>query len=146
MHSGKLNSTQLNCLVQLSSVQFPLCSEPATSCDDRRRQVLDCQEPATVQCTGGNWTELNWAIQFSSVFRCALGSTDGWADRRLPSQWRNVHYVLRSLKTKTLQKLITANFISKVFTVAPFINFPWSLLQAFREHCDTERHWRYSTA
>ena len=31
MHSEKLNSTQLNCSVQLS---FPLCIEPATTCDD----------------------------------------------------------------------------------------------------------------
>jgi len=41
----ELNSTQLNSSVQFS---FPLCIEPATTCDDWRRPspFLDCEEPA----------------------------------------------------------------------------------------------------
>jgi len=111
----ELNSTQLNCWVEFSSVftcalnwrrpatirrrnwrssQFLhnrgtlswICQSitgrnPATSCDDwRRRRRAGRRSSSPVQCTGENWTELNWTIQFSwvelsSVFRCALGFT-----------------------------------------------------------------------
>jgi len=56
MRSGKLNSIQLNWTkldrsVQFSGVEFsfPLCSEPATSCDDRRRflTVKNRRRPST---------------------------------------------------------------------------------------------------
>jgi len=108
MHSGKLNSTQLDWTGSFSSVQFsfPLWIEPATSCDDRpavagrrssspvfvqrqtlrwlaksmprfwrtcdvrqfrRRIVADRCRSSPVQCTAGNWTELNDPVQLSSV-------------------------------------------------------------------------------
>jgi len=98
MHSGKLNWTELDRSVQFSWVQFsfPVCIEPATSCDDRRssspvfvqRQTShwladsrgcapDCEEPATtanfvsesspVQCTAENLTELNSSVELSWV-------------------------------------------------------------------------------
>jgi len=114
--------TELNWTRSFSWVQFsfPLCTEPATSCDDRRRpsQVLDSQKPSQLvagfrpstdialigrftsvsrlwrTCDDRRFlrrivagrrrfnaqreTELNWAvqlssIQFTSVSRCTLG-------------------------------------------------------------------------
>ena len=90
----ELNWTRLNCSVQFS---FPLCIEPTTTCDDSRRlgdeiggrrrffTVKNLRRPSSVVAahrrfsaqreTELNSTELNWTIQFSSVFRCTLGFT-----------------------------------------------------------------------
>jgi len=125
MHSGKLNSTQLNCTELDRSVEFSSVfrcalnrrraaptvagswqSRPGdTAVASRRssspvvvqRQTLhwlaDSRESASivknlrrppisspnrrgssqVQYTAGNWTERNSSVEFSSVFRCALG-------------------------------------------------------------------------
>ena len=89
----KLNRTQLNSTELDRSVQFsfPLCIEPATSCDDRWRQsqVLsrlwrNCDDHQfrrgssrivvrSMHSGKLNWTELNSSVEFSSVFRCEFG-------------------------------------------------------------------------
>jgi len=94
MHSGKLNWTELDRSFQFSWVQFsfPLCIEPATSCDDRRRPltVKNRRRPSTNlrrpsprrpslivaarrRFNAQREPQLNWTVQLSSVSRFALG-------------------------------------------------------------------------
>ena len=88
MHSGKLNWTQLNWTKLGHSVQFsfPLCTEPATRCDDHRRfstvdnrrwpsLFISANFVAGPMHSGMNSTELNSSVEFNSVCRCALGLT-----------------------------------------------------------------------
>ena len=55
------------------------------TCDDRqfrRRIAEDRRRSWPVQCTAGNWTELNSWVEFSSVFCCALGRRVDHLERR----------------------------------------------------------------